>query len=132
MTGAGVVGIVVVSHSPDLAHGVVALAGELAGPDVRIEGVGGGPDGRLGTDGERVRAAIRSVDGGDGVVLLGDLGSAILTIKHVLESRANNHARIVDAPLVEGTVAAAVTASAGCSLDEVARSAEEARDARKL
>jgi PTS hybrid protein len=132
MTGAGVVGIVVVSHSPDLAHGVVALAGELAGPDVRIEGVGGGPDGRLGTDGERVRAAIRSVDGGDGVVLLGDLGSAILTIKHVLESRANNHARIVDAPLVEGTVAAAVTASAGCSLDEVARSAEEARNARKL
>ena len=126
------VGIVVVSHSPDLANGVVALAGELAGPDVSIEGVGGGPDGRLGTDGERVRTAIRSVDSGDGVVLLGDLGSAILTIKHVLESRANNHARIVDAPLVEGTVAAAVTASAGCSLDEVARSAEEARNARKL
>ena len=126
------VGIVVVSHSPDLANGVVELAGELAGPEVSIEGVGGGPDGRLGTDGERVRAAIRSVDSGDGVVLLGDLGSAILTIKHVLESRANNHARLVDAPLVEGTVAAAVMASAGCSLDEVARSAEEARDARKL
>jgi dihydroxyacetone kinase phosphotransfer subunit len=132
MTGAGVVGIVVVSHSPQLADGVVALASELAGPDVQIEGVGGGPDGRLGTDGERVRVAIRSVDSGDGVVLLGDLGSAILTIKHVLESRANNHARIVDAPLVEGTVAAAVTASAGCSLDEVAHSAEEARNARKL
>jgi PTS hybrid protein len=132
MTGAGVVGIVVVSHSPDLANGVVALAGELAGPDVSMEAVGGGPDGRLGTDGERVRSAIRSVDSGDGVILLGDLGSAILTIKHVLESRANNHARLVDAPLVEGTVAAAVMASAGCSLDEVARSAEEARDARKL
>jgi dihydroxyacetone kinase phosphotransfer subunit len=127
-----VVGIVVVSHSPDLAKGVVALAGELAGPEVRIQGVGGGPDGRLGTDGERVREAIRSVDSGDGVVLLGDLGSAILTIKHVLESRANNHARLADAPFVEGTVAAAVMASAGCSMDEVARSAEEARDARKL
>ena len=110
------VGIVIVSHSPDLANGVVALAGELAGPDVRIEAVGGGPDGRLGTDGERVRTAIRSVDGGDGVILLGDIGSAILTIKHVLE----------------GAVAAAVMASAGCTMDEVARSAEEARDVRKL
>ena len=126
------VGIVIVSHSPDLANGVVTLAAELAGPEVRMQAVGGGPDGRLGTDGERVREAIRLVDGGDGVVLLGDLGSAILTIKHVLESRANNHACLVDAPLVEGAVAAAVTASAGCTLDEVARSAEGARDARKL
>ena len=126
------VGIVVVSHSPDLANGVVALAGELAGSDVRIQGVGGGPDGRLGTDGERVREAIRRVDAGDGVILLADLGSAILTIRHVLESRANNHARLVDAPLVEGAVAAAVMASAGCSMDEVARSAEEARDVRKF
>ncbi len=126
------VGIVIVSHSPDLADGVVALATELAGPDVRIEAVGGGPDGSLGTDGERVRTAIRSVDGGDGVILLGDIGSAILTIRHVLESRASNHARLVDAPLVEGAVAAAVTASAGCSIDEVARSAEEARDVRKF
>jgi PTS hybrid protein len=127
-----VVGIVVVSHSPQLAEGVVALAGELAGPDVQILGVGGGPDGRLGTDGERVREAIRRVDGGDGVILLGDIGSAILTIKHVLESRANNHALLVDAPIVEGAVAAAVTASAGCTLEEVARSAEEARGALKL
>lgn len=126
------VGIVIVSHSPDLADGVVALANELAGPDVRIEAVGGGPDGRLGTDGERVRTAIRGVDSGDGVILLGDIGSAILTIRHVLESRANNHARLVDAPLVEGAVAAAVSASAGCTMDEVARSAEEARDVRKF
>lgn len=126
------VGIVVVSHSPDLANGVVALATELGGPEVQMQAVGGGPDGRLGTDGERVREAIRKVDGGDGVILLGDLGSAILTIKHVLESRANNHARLVDAPLVEGTVAAAVMASMGCSLEEVAKSAEEARDVRKL
>jgi dihydroxyacetone kinase phosphotransfer subunit len=127
-----VVGIVIVSHSPDLARGVVALASELGGPEVRMEAVGGGPDGRLGTDGERVREAIRSVDSGDGVILLGDLGSAILTIRHVLEARANGHARLVDAPLVEGAVAAAVTASAGLPIDDVARAAEEARNARKL
>lgn len=126
------VGIVVVSHSPDLARGVADLAGELAGPEVRVAPVGGGPDGRLGTDGERVREAIGRVDSGDGVILLGDLGSAILTIRHVLERRANGHARLVDAPLVEGALAAAVTASAGLPIDDVVRAAEEARDARKL
>jgi PTS hybrid protein len=127
-----VVGIVVVSHSADLAKGGVELAGELAGQSVALEGVGGGPDGRLGTDGERVRAAIAHVDSGEGVFLLADLGSAILTIRHVLESRANGHARLVDAPLVEGTLAAAVTASAGLGIDDVVKAAEEARDARKL
>ena len=126
------VGIVVVSHSPDLARGIVDLAGELAGSEVPLEAVGGGPDGSLGTDGERVRAAIAHVDAGDGVILLGDLGSAILTIRHVLERRANNHARLVDAPLVEGTLAAAVSASAGLGLDDVAKAAEEARHASKF
>ncbi len=126
------VGIVVVSHSAELANGVAALAGELAGPEVRIEAVGGGPDGRLGTDGDRVRAAIADAQNGDGVVLLGDLGSAILTIRHALEELGDGEARLVDAPVVEGAVAAAVTASAGSSLDAVAQAAEEARDARKL
>jgi PTS hybrid protein len=127
-----VVGIVVVSHSPDLARGVAELAGELAGGTVPLEAVGGGPDGRLGTDGDRVGEAIAHVDQGDGVVLLGDLGSAILTIRHVLERRANNHCTLVDAPLVEGALAAAVTASAGMPLEIVAKAAEDARDARKL
>ena len=60
------------------------------------------PDGALGTDEGRVRDAIRRADGGDGVVVLGDLGSAILTIRHVLDSRANNHVTLIDAPIVEG------------------------------
>jgi phosphoenolpyruvate---glycerone phosphotransferase subunit DhaM len=126
------VGIVVVSHSPQLAQGVVDLATELAGSDIALIGVGGGPDGRLGTDGERVREAIARVDSGDGVILLGDLGSAILTIRHVLERRANNGARLVDAPLVEGTLAAAVCASVGLGIEDVAKAAEEARNASKL
>lgn len=126
------VGIVVVSHSADLARGVAELAGQVAGPEVSIAVAGGGPDGTLGTDDALVRDAIRRANGGDGVVVLGDLGSAILTIRHVLERASNGHARLVDAPLVEGAVAAAVVASAGSSLEEVARAAEEARDARKL
>jgi PTS hybrid protein len=126
------VGLVVVSHSSDLARGLAELAGQMAGPEVTIEAVGGGPDGGLGTDGDRVAAAIERADSGDGVVVLGDLGSAILTIRHVLESRANNHVTLIDAPIVEGTVAAAVMASAGSDLETVVHAAEEARGARKL
>src|ERR1700760_2809466 len=125
------VGIVVVSDSADLARGVAELAGQMAGPEVRIEPAGGGPDGTLGTDDSLVRDALRRANQGDGVIVLGDLGSAILTIRHVLERQSNGHARLVDAPLVEGAVAAAVVASVGCSLAEVARAAEEARGATK-
>jgi phosphoenolpyruvate---glycerone phosphotransferase subunit DhaM len=126
------VGIVVVSHSPELARGVADLAGQMAGSEVRIEVAGGAPDGSLGTDDGLVRDAIRRANKGDGVVVLGDLGSAILTIRHVLERQSNGHAVLVDAPLVEGAVAAAVLASAGCDLDQVRQAAEEARGARKL
>lgn len=126
------VGIVVVSHSADLARGVAELAGQMAGPEVRIETAGGGPDGSLGTDDGLVRDAIRRASCGEGVIVLGDLGSAILTIRHVLERQANGHVRLVDAPLVEGTVAAAVVASVGSTMDEVAAAAEEARNANKF
>jgi PTS hybrid protein len=104
----------------------------VAGPDVHIETAGGGPQGTLGTDDGLVRDAIRRADGGDGVVILGDLGSAILTIRHVLERQSNGHVKLVDAPLVEGAVAAAVISSTGSSLEDVVRAAEEARGARKL
>jgi PTS hybrid protein len=70
------VGIVVVSHSEDLARGLVDLAGQVAGPDVRILPAGGGPGGSLGTDDDRVREAIKRADQGSGVVILCDLGSA--------------------------------------------------------
>ncbi len=126
------VGIVVVSHSADLAEGLAALAAQMAGPDVRIEPAGGLPDGTLGTDEDRVRAAIRAADQGSGVVILGDLGSAILTVRTVLEPHGNGHVRLADAPIVEGAVAAAVTASANMPLEDVVRSAEEARGAGKL
>jgi PTS hybrid protein len=126
------VGIVVVSHSSELARGLADLAGQMASPDVRIEPAGGTADGGLGTDEARVRDAMRRADRGAGVAVLADLGSAVLTIRHILESEANGHVRLVDAPIVEGAVAAAVTASAGCPLDDVVHAAEEARDAHKL
>jgi phosphoenolpyruvate---glycerone phosphotransferase subunit DhaM len=124
-----VVGIVIVSHSADIACGTAALAAQMAGPEVRIEAAGGNPDGGLGTDGARVGAAIAAADQGDGAIVLGDLGSAILTARAVLDESVNGNGsvRLVDAPLVEGAVAAAVMASAGMPLDDVAKAAEEAR-----
>jgi PTS hybrid protein len=127
-----VVGIVVVSHSTDLARGVKDLAGQVAGPDVHIEAAGGGPEGSLGTEEHRVREAIEAADQGDGVVVLCDLGSAILTVRHLLDERTGNGVVLADAPLVEGAVAAAVVSSAGSTLSDVTQAAEEARGASKL
>jgi PTS hybrid protein len=127
------VGIVVVSHSAELASGLAVLAGQMAGPKVAIEAAGGTADGGLGTDAEAVGAAIeRAGRDGDGVVVLGDLGSSILTVRALLEDDEGGRVRLADAPLVEGAVTAAVTASAGADLAAVVQSAEEARDARKL
>ena len=121
------------SHSREIASGTAALAAQMAGPEVRIEAAGGAPDGGLGTDGSLVDAAIAAADQGDGAIVLGDLGSAILTARHVLDERAGNGSvRLVDAPLVEGAIAAAVVASAGMALDEVASAAEEARAVPKF
>jgi phosphoenolpyruvate---glycerone phosphotransferase subunit DhaM len=126
------VGLVLVSHSEDIAKGLAELAGQMAGPDVAIQTAGGLPGGGLGTDDDRVRDAIRRAEHGDGVVVIGDLGSAILTVRHVLERSFNGRVLLADAPLVEGAVAAAVVASTGADLQQVAAAAEEARGANKL
>ena len=126
------VGIVLVSHSVEMARGLAQLAGQVAGSEVRIEPAGGGPDGGLGTTGDLVELAIAQADRGDGVVVLADLGSAILTVRSVLEHENGVRARLADAPFVEGAVAAAVIAAAGQPLEEVIRSAEEVRGASKL
>jgi phosphoenolpyruvate---glycerone phosphotransferase subunit DhaM len=127
------VGIVVVSHSFSIATGTVELAAQMAGDEVAIEAAGGTPDGGLGTDADAVRAAIARADSGDGVAVLGDLGSAILTVREVLASGdCGGDVRLLDAPLVEGAVTAALTASAGLGLDDVAAATESARDVAKL
>ena len=129
MTSAGRVGVVFVSHSERIAEGLVDLARQMA-PTAVLVAAGGTDDGRIGTSFDRVSTAIDEADAGAGVVVLCDLGSAILTAETVLdflddEQRAR--VRIVDAPLVEGGVAASVAAESGAPLDEVARAAESAR-----
>lgn len=126
-----VVGIVLVSHSEELARGLADLAGQVAGGEARIIPAGG-IEGKLGTSGEVVETAIAEADQGDGVVLLADLGSSILTIRGILDHQPNGHIRLADAPLVEGAVAAAVSAAAGQNLEEVVMAAEAARSVNKF
>ena len=131
----GVVGMVIVSHSAAIASGLAELVAQVAGPDVPIVTAGGGPDGTLGTDGGRVLAAMRAADAGAGAVILVDLGSSVLSVRAALAELSADAAAgfvLADAPLVEGAVAAGVTASTGASLAEVAGAAEEARGIAKL
>mgnify|MGYP003623089838 CR=1 FL=1 len=129
------VGIVLVSHSSELASGLARLAAEVAGEEVRIEPAGGGPDGSLGTSAITVQAAIERADQGQGVLVLGDLGSSILTVRSLLTEESigsDGRVKFADAPFVEGAVAAAVVASAGLPLSEVLKAAEETRGLSKL
>lgn len=129
------VGLVIVSHSEKIADGVVELAAQMA-PDVLIAAAGGIDDGggpaRIGTSFERVQAAIERASSSDGVVILTDLGSAVMTAETVLEflePAERAQVRLARAALVEGAVAAAVQAQIGSSLEEVVRAAEGAVDA---
>ncbi|MEV7617958.1 PTS fructose transporter subunit IIA [Streptomyces sp. NPDC089799] len=133
--GAGpLVGIVLVSHSAQVARSVAELARGLAagGPVAPVAAAGGTAEGGLGTSADLIVAAAISVDRGAGVALLADLGSSVLTVKSLLaEEELPPGARLVDAPFVEGAVSALVTASAGAPLDAVVASAAEAYSYRK-
>jgi PTS hybrid protein len=125
------VGIVLVSHSPDLAGGLADLVRQVAPDTVPVQPVGGTDDGRIGTSYERVREAIAAADRGAGVAVLTDLGSSVLTARAVLADHPDPAVIMVDAPFVEGAVAAAVLA-ATADLPAVVAAAEEARHASKF
>jgi multiphosphoryl transfer protein len=131
MTSGHGVGIVVVSHSRALARAALALAAEmLHGRPVRIELAAGLDETTFGTDAVQVKEAIEAVDGPDGVVVLMDLGSAVLSAELALDlledSTARDRVTLSSAPIVEGLVVAAVAASGGASRAEVATEARNA------
>jgi PTS hybrid protein len=120
------VGLVIVSHSAQLAAGVVELAAQMA-RDVVLVPAGGTDDGGIGTSLDKVMSALGQADGGDGVVVLTDLGSAVMTAESALEFMGNPEKIVLaDAPLVEGAVAAAVAAQSGAALAVVQKAAEAA------
>lgn len=122
------VGIVLISHSGPLAAEVATLAAQIGGGNVPLAAAGGTEDGGLGTSPDLVAEAIQEVDRGDGVILIPDLGSSVLTARLFEEE----HVVIADVPFVEGTIAAVVSAGADMPLKDVLAAAEEARTFRKL
>ncbi|WP_328471851.1 dihydroxyacetone kinase phosphoryl donor subunit DhaM [Streptomyces sp. NBC_00448] len=126
------VGIVLVSHSSEVAAGLRRLLGQIGSDAVPVAVAGGTDDGRIGTSYARVAAAVKEADRGAGVLILPDLGSSVLTARAVLEDQPCDGAVIADAPFVEGAVAAAVTAAAGADLAAVLTAATEARHVSKL
>jgi len=122
-----VVGIVIVSHSRRIAEGVVELAREMGGADVALTAAGGtDEEDALGTDAMRVLGAIDEAFSDDGVLVLMDLGSAVMSAEmavEMLEEARRARVLLCEAPLVEGAVAAATAAKLGRSLEEVAREA---------
>lgn len=110
------VGIVIVSHSAPLAESVIGLAAMMA-PDAPMAAAGGLEDGSFGTSFEKITAAIESVYSEDGVLVLMDLGSAVMTTEMVLEMMPEKKAEMVDCPLVEGAVVAAIDAQGGVDFE---------------
>lgn len=126
--------MVIVSHSNKVAEGIKDIAQQMA-KEVTIIAAGGTADDEIGTDALKIHAAILAANTGDGVLIMVDLGSAVLsaeTALEFLEEELRDTVRIADAPVVEGAIVAAVQASMGSPLGEVMAVANKAYTLRKL
>jgi PTS hybrid protein len=122
------VGIVIVSHSPDVARGTADMVRQMVGNDLPLSFCGGNPEGGLGTSVEKIITAINAAWSEKGVAILVDLGGAETNSEMAIELLApDKRAKVVicNAPIVEGAVMAATEAWGGASLQEVKRTAEE-------
>ena len=112
------VGIVIVSHSKNLADSVVEFTGLMA-PDAKIAAAGGMEDGGFGTSFEKIQKAIQSVYSEEGVIVLMDMGRAVMTTEMVLDMFEPDTVKMADCPLVEGAVVATINAASGMKMDEI-------------
>jgi phosphoenolpyruvate---glycerone phosphotransferase subunit DhaM len=122
------VGIVIVSHSPDVARGTADMVRQMVGNDLPLSFCGGNPEGGLGTSVEKIITAINAAWSEKGVAILVDLGGAETNSEMAIELLApDKQSKVVicNAPIVEGAVMAATEAWGGASLQEVKRTAEE-------
>lgn len=125
------VGLVIVSHSSRLAEGVVDLARMMA-KTAPIAPAGGLEDGSFGTSFEKISAAVDQVYSDDGVLILMDMGSAVMTAEMVMESMEDRKIVLADCPVAEGAVTAAVGAEAGMTLEEILADLEQVGTQKKL
>lgn len=124
----GIVGIVIVSHSPDVARGAAAMVSEMVGDKVPCAYCGGHADGGLGTGAGQIKEAIEQVWNSRGVAVMVDLGGAEMNAEMAIEmlpEERQKQVKICNAPVVEGAVMAATEASSGATLDQVCTTAED-------
>lgn len=112
------VGIVIVSHSFHLAEAIREYTCLMAG-EAHVAAAGGTDDGCFGTSFQKIYEAIDSVYSDDGVLVLMDMGSAVMTTEMVLEAYGQDNVRMVDCPIVEGAVVATINAQAGLPMEEI-------------
>ena len=125
------VGVVIVSHSRHLADSVAEFTAVMA-PDAKVACAGGLGDGSFGTSFEKIHAAVESVYSNDGVLILMDLGSAVMTTEMVIEAMEGRKIRMADCPLVEGAVQATICAASGMDLDSILAALQEVKTIRKF
>jgi PTS hybrid protein len=122
------VGIVIVSHSKDIAKGTADMVRQMVGSEVKVAFCGGNPDGGLGTSVAGIIEAIDAAWSAQGVAILVDLGGAETNSEmavEMLEPARRDRVVVCNAPIVEGAVMAATEAAGGSSLDQVRAVAEE-------
>ncbi|MGN0157890.1 MAG: dihydroxyacetone kinase phosphoryl donor subunit DhaM [Brotaphodocola sp.] len=124
------VGLVIVSHSENLAKSVIELTSMMA-PTAKIAAAGGLEDGSFGTSFERIQSAIEEVYSDDGVLILMDLGSAVMTTEMVIEMMDDRKIAMADCPLVEGAVVASINTVIGKSFEEIQEDLKHVWDMRK-
>ena len=127
------IGLLIVSHSAKIAEGTRELAEQMTRGEVPIAAAGGTDDGALGTSADRIRAAADTLAarGAEALLVLVDLGSAVMSAEIALEDWSRPY-RLSNGPLVEGALMAAVEASIGASLEQVAAVAEQTKDLLKV
>lgn len=116
------IGLVIVSHSAMIAQGVKEMAEQMTHDHVKIVDAGGTADGRLGTDAEKISKAINQAFSGDGVLILYDIGSSMMSSEIAVENLPDDikdKVLIVHAPIVEGAFIAAVEISIGKSIYDI-------------
>lgn len=125
------VSLVLISHSYEIVSGLKKLLSQVQ-PDVKVA-ISGGSEGEIGTNAMDIKEAIESVYSDKGVVILFDLGSALINAELAIEMLENSeNIRIADAPLVEGAYAAVVEAGCGSTIEEVVRASESAKELKKI
>jgi dihydroxyacetone kinase phosphotransfer subunit len=122
------VSILIISHSEKIALGTKELAEQMKQSELDILAVGGTSDGNLGTDTEEIEAALKQIDKSEGVIVLADLGSAVMSFEMIhesLEPDIQAKIRLANAPLVEGAILATVESSLGKNMTEILATIEK-------